>query len=404
MFTEKAYLPAVFCRPLPVPRFRHERIHMYKNTALENYIEKLLEESTIERPVWNMESAKGTLKPGWNYIDGIMIKALLNYGRISGNTRSTEFAKSFIDSRVAADGTIEGYHRDKYNLDDINAGKTLFTLLSLTKDEKYRLALENVYRQVQEQPRTFEGNFWHKKIYPDQVWLDGFYMVMPFYMQYETAFNNRENYPDIFRQFKNVGKRMKNSETGLYYHGYDASKSIFWCDPETGLSANYWTRSIGWFLMALLDTVEQCDKTGFEKEYAMLCRMFRNLADAMLGYRSVNNFWYQVPDKGEIEPNYEETSGTAIMAYSLLKGARLGILPKKYAKTGREVFESICKRYIDADGNMTLGGICLVAGLGPDSNRRRDGSFGYYMSEPVVENDAKGVGPFLLAYTEMLQT
>ena len=197
---------------------------------------------------------------------------------------------------------------------------------------------------------------------------------------------------------------MKNSETGLYYHGYDASKSIFWCDPKTGLSANYWTRSIGWFLMALLDTVEQCDKTGFEKEYAMLCRMFRNLADAMLGYRSANNFWYQVPDKGKIEPNYEETSGTAIMAYSLLKGARLGILPKKYAKTGREVFESICERYIDADGNMMLGGICLVAGLGPDSNRRRDGSFGYYMSEPVVENDAKGVGPFLLAYTEMLQT
>jgi unsaturated rhamnogalacturonyl hydrolase len=376
---------------------------MYSNKALENYIEKLLEESTTERPVWNVESSRGEIKPGWNYIDGVMIKALLDYGRISGNTRCTAFAKDFIGSRVAPDGTVAGYKREKYNLDDINAGKTLFTLLSLTGEEKYRKALDFIYRQIKEQPRTFEGNFWHKRIYPEQVWLDGFYMVMPFYMQYETAFNNRENYTDIFRQFKNARRRMKDSETGLYYHGYDASRSIFWCDPQTGLSANFWTRSIGWFLMALLDTVEQCDKTGFEKEYAMLCDMFRELTEAMLKYRSGNNFWYQVPDKGGTEPNYEETSGTAIMAYSLLKGARLGLLPEKCRDIGREVFESICRRYIDDDGNMTLGGICLVAGLGPDSNRRRDGSFEYYMSEPVVENDAKGVGPFLLAYTEMLR-
>ncbi|MBO7402898.1 MAG: glycoside hydrolase family 88 protein [Lachnospiraceae bacterium] len=376
---------------------------MYRNEAVEKYILFLLEKSTVEAPVWNVEKTGKSNTSKWNYVDGCMIKALLDFGEISGDDRITGYAMDFIDHRVNEDGSIEGYNKKKYNLDDINAGKTLFTLYRLTGREKYKKALDAIYEQVKEQPRTFEGSFWHKLIYPNQVWLDGFYMVQPFYMEYETAFNGHENYDDIFKQFKTARLRMKDRETGLYFHGYDASRSIFWCDPSTGLSRNFWLRSMGWFVMALIDTLEQCEQSGFEKECDMLKGMFRDLVDALLKFKTENNFWYQVVDKGGTPGNYEETSGTAIMAYALLKGARTGLLPAEYAKTGQDVFESICRRYIDENGRMLLGGICLVAGLGPDNDRRRDGSVDYYLSEPVVENDAKGVGPFLLAYTELLR-
>ena len=376
---------------------------MYRNGALENYIKELLENSTIETPLWNVEKRKGNTGSTWNYIDGCMIKALMEFGKISGRREFLDYARAFIDRRVNEDGTIDGYNIEKYNLDDINSGKTLFELFKMTGKKKYSIAVENIYRQVKGQPRTSEGNFWHKLIYPDQVWLDGFYMVQPFYMQYETSLNDRKNYNDIFAQFRLARDNMRDPATGLYYHGYDCSRKIFWCDKTTGLSKNFWLRSMGWFAMALVDTIEQCDPAGFEEETGMLKEMFADLMKSLLKYKSENNFWYQVVNMPDATGNYEETSGTSIMAYALLKGTRLGLLPAKYAETGKAVFESICKRYIDENGVMKLGGICLVAGLGPENNTRRDGSLEYYFSEPVVENDAKGVGPFLLAYTEMIR-
>ena len=387
---------------MPALTETREGIGMYRNEAVENYICTLLDGSTVEKPLWNVEKLDKKPVARWNYIDGCMVKALIDFGKTCGEQKYTDYAKAFIDYRVSENGEISGYKRENYNLDDINAGKTLFSLYEMTGEKKYRKALGNVYRQVEEQPRTFENNFWHKLIYENQVWLDGFYMVQPFYMQYETVFNDRKNYKDIFDQFEKARLNMRDPKTGLYYHGYDASRKIFWCDSETGLSKNFWLRSMGWFVMALIDTLEQCDKTGYEKEYDSLSSMFRDLVDSLLKYKTENNFWYQVVDKGSEPGNYEETSGTAIMAYALLKGSRIGLLPKEYSEIGKQVFESICSRYINEDGVMHLGGICLVAGLGPDNNRRRDGSFEYYISEPVVENDAKGVGPFLLAYTEML--
>jgi unsaturated rhamnogalacturonyl hydrolase len=256
---------------------------------------------------------------------------------------------------------------------------------------------------VQTQPRTPEGNFWHKKIYPNQVWLDGMYMGQPFYMEYETKFNNKKNYKDIFGQFANVVKYMRDEKTGLYYHGYDASKSVFWCDKETGLSQNFWLRSIGWYSMALLDTLNKCEPDeSCQADYDNLKKVFVDLIDSMLKFQDESGLWYQLPALGGKEPNYLETSGSSIMAYSLLKGVRLGFLPESYRKYGLKAFNGICDKYLkEKDGHLSLGGICLVAGLGPADNTRRDGTFEYYMSEPIVEDDAKGVGPLLLAYTEM---
>ena len=369
----------------------------------ERYIDQLIEKSTLDVPVWNIEKAKSGKAAGWNYIDGCMILALLETYRATGEKKYYDFADAFIDHRVKDDGTITGYSVEEYNIDSVNAGKTLFALYEMNNKEKYRKAIDLIYSQVTNQPRTAEGNFWHKKIYPNQVWLDGLYMGQPFYMEYETKFNNKRNYSDIFAQFKNVVKYMRDGKTGLYYHGYDASKKIFWCDKETGLSQNFWLRALGWYSMALLDTLDKCDPgEEYAAEYEDLKKTFVQLMDDMLKYQDESGMWYQLPALGGKEPNYLETSGSAIMAYSLLKGVRLGFLPESYREYGIKAFQGICDKYLkETEDGLNLGGICLVAGLGPEGDLERDGTFEYYMSEPIVENDAKGVGPLLLAYTEL---
>ena len=372
-------------------------------TTLGHYVDYLIAGSTAEAPLWNIEKVRSGKPNKWNYIDGCMITACLSLYKTTGDEKFLDFSKKFLDYFVKDNGVIETYDPAEYNLDNVNQGKNLFTLYDLTGNQRYRDAIETIRGQLETQPRTKEGNFWHKKIYPNQVWLDGMYMGQPFYMEYETKFDDKKHYDDIFHQFANVVKYMRDPKTGLYYHGYDASKKAFWCNKETGLSQNFWLRALGWYSMALLDTLSKCEPgEEYKAEYDNLKKVFVDLIDSMLKFQDESGMWYQLPALGGQEPNYLETSGSAIMAYSLLKGVRLGFLPESYRAYGLKAFQGICDRYLkEKDGHLSLGGICLVAGLGPEDNRRRDGSFEYYMSEPIVEDDAKGVGPLLLAYTEM---
>ncbi|MDE6663348.1 MAG: glycoside hydrolase family 88 protein [Lachnospiraceae bacterium] len=369
---------------------------------IEKYIDELMEKSTPDRPIWNIEKILQGKKSKWNYIDGCMIKAILEMYSITKDKKYFDFADAFIDYKVYEDGTIDGYDVAELNIDNINAGKTLFELYDLTGKEKYRKAIDLIYSQIEQMPRTKEGNFWHKNIYPNQVWLDGLYMCQPFYMEYETRFNNKKNYDDIFNQFEQVVKNMRDPKTGLYYHAYDSSREMFWCDKVTGLSQNFWLRALGWYSMALLDTLDNIDSSCGES-YENMKKAFVDLMDAMVKYQDESGMWYQVVNLGGMEKNYLETSGSSIMAYALLKGVRHGLLPEKYREYGKKAFKGICDKYLstDEEGNLHLGGICLVAGLG--GKGMRSGTFDYYMSEPVVNDDAKGVGPFLLAYTEMLR-
>ena len=369
---------------------------------VEKYVNELIDRSTMEEPVWNIEKIRAGKKATWDYIDGCMIMSLLELYKVTKNEKYLSFSESYIGYRVEEDGTIRGYKKEELNLDNINEGKNLFTLYDLTGKEKYAKATSKIYEQILEMPRTKDGNFWHKMIYPHQVWLDGLYMAQPFYMEYENRFNNKKNYDDIFQQFFNVEKLMKDEETGLYYHAYDSEKQMFWADKETGLSKNFWLRALGWFSMALLDTLAIADKEY--QGYDHLLNMYRDLIDSMLKFQSPEGMWYQVPNFPGREKNYLETSGSSIMAYCLLKGARLGFLPASYVEYGKKAFKGICDTYLSTvEGEMSLGGICLVAGLGPETNLRRDGSYEYYMSEPIVKDDAKGTAPFLLAYAEMLR-
>lgn len=367
---------------------------------LDRYISQLLEKSTPQAPIWNIEKIRSGKPSKWNYIDGCMIKAILELYHITKEQKYLDFADNFIDYFVREDGSIASYSVEDYNIDNVNAGKTLFDLYKLTKKEKYRKAIDTIYSQVKNQPRTKMSNFWHKKIYPNQVWLDGLYMGQPFYMQYEVEYNNCQNCMDSYNQFINVYNVLRDKKTGLYYHGYDESREMFWADKETGLSKNFWLRALGWFAMALIDTIDVMPN-NMENEKNKLAEIYKELIDSMIKFQDKSGMWYQVVDKGNEPKNYLETSGSAIFAYAIMKSVRMGILDKAYFQYGEKAFNGICEKYLsEKDGELQLGGICLVAGLGGDD--RRDGSFEYYMSEPVVENEAKGIAPLILAYIEIM--
>lgn len=367
---------------------------------IDAYIDRLIKDSSPDAPIWNIESIRQGKKPAWNYIDGCMITALIEISAIKNDERYFDFAERFIDYYIGEDGSILGYDKEKYNLDDINEGRVLFALYEKTGKEKYRLAILKQKEHLDTQPRTELGSFWHKLIYPHQVWLDGIYMAQVFSAKYAKAYGNKD-YSDVIKQIKNVKRYMQDPETGLYYHGFDCTRSIFWADKTTGLSQNFWLRSIGWFAVALVDIIEilgsECD--------VEIVRIFADLMQSILRFRDADSgMYYQVVNFPKREGNYLETSGSSMIAYAMMKGARLGVIDESFATYGKETFDGICQRYLgfDAKGNLSLGGICLVAGLGPEHNLRRDGSYEYYISEPVVENDAKGVAPFILSYTELL--
>ena len=340
---------------------------MYK--IIDRYIDKLMT-SKPDLPFWNIEAIKQGKKPAWNYIDGCMMVSLLELYKTTKEEKYLEFVKGFVDYYVHEDGTILGYNKEKYSTDDVSETRVLFDLYAYTKEEKYSKAIEMVYEQVKTHPRTKEGNFWHKKIYPNQVWLDGLYMM--------------------------------HEKTGLYYHGFDSSKEMFWADKKTGLSKNFWLRSLGWFTVSLIDVYEYMNEQMYD-EYHTIKMMFKETVDSLLKFQDQESkMFYQVPNFPNREGNYLETSGSSMIAYAILKGVRLKALPERYQKIGLEIFNGICNKYLTVkNDDLNLGGICLVAGLGPETNLRRDGTFEYYMSEPVVENDAKGVGPFIMAYTEV---
>lgn len=372
-------------------------------SIIDKYIDRLIDETKPEAPIWNIENIRLGKQPAWNYIDGCMMTSLYSIYKQSGDKKYLNFIDKFVDYYVFDDGSIRGYKIEAYNLDNLNEGRILFDLYKETGKEKYKKAIELLYRQIVEQPRTEYGNFWHKAIYPNQVWLDGMYMSEVFYTRYVSEVGNGD-FTEIVEQFKSVFDHMYDKEKRLYYHGWDCSKQAFWADKQTGLSKNFWLRSIGWYCVALTDVLSYLPDGAVEAKEE-LGKIFKTTIEGLEQYidPETHMFW-QVVDHIGREGNYPETSGSAMIAYAMMKGARLGYVDKRFAKVGEQVFNGICSKYLKAtDGKLNLGGICLVAGLGPDTNRRRDGSYEYYISEPVVENDAKGTGPFVMAYTEIKQ-
>ncbi len=330
----------------------------------------------------------------WNYVDG----CLLNAAVLLYEQKKEEYYKDFVlhyyKKYIEENGNIRFYYPKDYNLDSINSGNGLFFAYRETGEEKYNKAIELLMDQIRNQPRTYTGNFWHKKCYPEQVWLDGLYMAQVFYARYQKL--KDKDYSDIVSQFKNVRKYLYNPEKGLYYHAIDMAKKQPWCNKENGLSPNFWGRACGWHIMALIDTMEIIGETG---DYQGLKDIFIEAINGLLQYQEKETgLFYQVVDREDVPENYLETSGSAMAAYAVLKGCRMGVLPCGiYKGQGEKILDSLIQLKIkEIDGVLKLGDICRGAGLSDD----RDGTVEYYLSEPDGYDDHKGAAPLIMAYIE----
>lgn len=351
------------------------------------------------------EQFRKTDRNMWNYEDGCVLIGLRAMYQATGDNFYLNALRSFTDRYIEVDGNIRNYVAAEYDLDYIPAGCVLYTLYDKTCEPRYRKAIETLEEQLRHQPRTPCGSFWHKAIYPNQVWLDGLYMGLPFHANYAIRFGDESALDDIMLQFRNARKYLYDEKTGLYYHAWNETKDVFWADPKTGLSPNFWTRAIGWYLMALADIYGMIpdNRTDLIDEMAAL---WKEAIDGMLRWQEKDSgLFYQLPALLNEKRNYLETSGSLMVAYSLLKGARLDVLTEpEYRAAGEKILVGIeLRKFTVHDGKVELHGICKGAGLGPTGNLHRNGTVDYYLSEDVVHDEQKGVGVCMMAYAEYLQ-
>lgn len=347
-----------------------------------------------------LDGQEGKLK--WNYTTGLELKAILDVYCQSERSEESFFSyvDAWYDAIIDSTGTIYKYKKGNYSQDHICPGRTLFALYDMTGKEKYRAVMDTLYSQLQSQPRTPEGGFWHKQIYPDQMWLDGLYMAQPFYAEYTVRFvadslERERNYGDIVHQFATVYNHTLDPSTGLLRHAWDSSHSIFWCDPETGQSDHAWGRAMGWYCMALVDVIEILQDGSYKD---VLIGILNNLYQALpLFADKTTGMWFQVLDQPYREGNYLEATCSAMFTYAWLKGCRLGVLGNREGAV--QAYESLLKTFVtEEDGLVNLNQCCEVAGLGGKENRR--GDYEYYINERVRANDPKGIGPLIWAALE----
>ncbi|GGF79350.1 glycoside hydrolase family 88/105 protein [Wenyingzhuangia marina] len=337
--------------------------------------------------------------PKWDYVHGLVLFSIEKLYEKTNDEKYYNYIKGYADATIEEDGTVPTYKFEKYNIDMVVAGNILFNLYDRTKDEKYLKVLQLIRKQLAEQPRTPQGGFWHKQIYPNQMWLDGLYMGEPFYAHYTTKFENGEKLNDVAKQFELIQQHARDKKTGLLYHGWDASKKMDWADKKTGTSPNFWSRSLGWYAMALVDVLDYFPKDHPKQKE--LVGYLNQLAEALVKQQDTSGLWYQVTDMGDKEGNYLEASGTAMFAYSLAKGVNKGYLPEKYKEVALKAFDGMTRDLVkvNEEGEVVITQACAVAGLG--GNPYRDGSFEYYVNERKKDNDPKATGPFILAALEL---
>ncbi len=334
----------------------------------------------------------------WEYDWAMLGQAIARLDTV--DEKYASYLADYMDYFVMDDGQVRIYKQSDYNLDYINPAKGLFTMYRYTRDEKYKTAIEDFIQQLTYQPRTHSGGFWHKKIYPWQMWLDGIYMSSPFMAEYAASFEQPAWFDSVVYQVTLIHSKTLDPETGLLYHGWDESREQKWSDPETGLSPHFWGRAMGWYMMALVDVLEYLpeDHPGNPEIREILL----NLSNSLLKFRDEEaGIWYQITDLGEREGNYLETSGSVMYTYAFAKGARLGFLPEHFRGIAENCFKSIVDYCVvtGSDGYPVLKHTCHGAGLG--GNPYRDGSYEYYIGEVTRDNDPKGVAPFIMAAIEL---
>lgn len=334
--------------------------------------------------------------PVWCYTLGLSSLSFLKLHKETNNEKYLAYVRGYSDSLIDENGHIKGYQMDRFNIDNVNSGKILFILYDLTQDERYIKAAKTIRQQVEWQPRTRTGGFWHKRIYPYQMWLDGLYMGAPFYAQYEQRYDSPESFNDIAHQFILIEEKTRDPKTGLLYHAWDESKIQSWSDPETGRSRHFWGRAIGWYAMALVDALDYFPKDHPKKKD--MIAIIQRLAEALVKVQDEETgVWYQILDMPEREGNYREGSASAMFVYFMVKAIQKGYLDESYLKPAMKGYNGILEHLIiyGEDGQMSISPVCRGAGLG--GKPYRDGSYEYYINEAKFDNDTKATGPFIMA-------
>lgn len=345
---------------------------------------------------WQLDHGKRLY---FGYAQGLGCTAMLDVWEKTGDDKYLDYVINWADTIINDQGDIHLYKVETYNIDYINPGKILFEVYKQTGNEKYKLAMDKLVKQMRVHPRTLEGAFWHKLIYPHQIWLDGLYMGSPFLAEYAVTFDDPELMEDVINQFLICAKHTYDPKTGLYYHAWDESKKQRWANPENGQSPNFWGRSIGWWFMALVDVLDFVPENHPQR--AELISLINGLAETLPKYQDEAGLWYQVMNEEDREGNFPEASVTSMFMYSYAKAVNKGYIDTKYKAIAEKAYDGLMNTLIveNEDGTLTLTRCCAVGGLG--GKPYRDGSFEYYINERMRDNDSKATGPFIMGCLEL---
>lgn len=373
-------------------------------TGIVDYAQQLPYSQQMSQTAMHLWKDSFAIKAGkparWSYDQGVILKGIEGVWKLYGDGQYFNYIQHSMDFYVKEDGSVKDYKRDEFNIDHLNNGKVLLLLYNITGKEKYKKAIDHMRTQLNDHPRTKEGSFWHKKIYPWQVWLDGLYMGQPFYAEYAKSYNQDSAFNDITRQFVLIEKHTRDAKTGLLYHGWDESKEQQWANKQTGCSPNFWARAMGWYGVAMVDVLDYypVNHPGKDSIISILNRFVKAIVKVQDAKSGV---WYDVLNMPAQPENYKEASASCMFVYTIAKAIRKGYVPATYSLSAKKAYAGIIKQFIERDstGQTNLKGTVTVSGLG--GKPYRDGSFEYYMSEPVITNDPKGIGAFIMCSVEM---
>jgi unsaturated rhamnogalacturonyl hydrolase len=349
--------------------------------------------------IWKDSFALDGKPAKWTYDQGVILEGVAAVWKATADPKYFQYIQKSMDFFVNDDGTIKTYKQSDFNIDNVKNGRALLFLYRVTGKEKYWKAATILRNQLAQQPRNSDGGFWHKQVYPNQMWLDGLYMGEPFYAEYAMLAHEDTAFNDIAKQFILMEQHARDPKTGLLYHGYDESKQIAWANKATGTSSNFWARAMGWYVMALTDVLENFPQDHPQRA-ALVAILNRSLDAIEKVQDKQTGLWLDVMDKPNEKGNYPEASASSMFIYAIAKGVRLKLIPEKKIAVAEKAYAGLVKKYIkEENGQTNLYGTVKVSGLG--GKPFRDGSVAYYLGEPVIVNDPKGMGAFIQAAAEM---
>jgi unsaturated rhamnogalacturonyl hydrolase len=371
----------------------------YKDSMVVKKYASHLEQDKQIKPGQTVEDAQNNRPAIWNYEMGVVLTGFERLREITNDRKYYDYTKKIIDHFITSEGKILTYDLEEYNLDNIPTGRQLLHLYKQTKEEKYKMAATLLYKQLAWQPRNKIGGYWHKLKYPTQMWLDGLYMAEPFAAEYASMFGDSKKFDDIINQFVWMEKYSRDAKTGLLYHGWDESKLQKWANPVTGLSPEFWSRAMGWYMMALVDVLDYIPATHARR--GKLIAILKRLSASLIKYQDADEgVWWQVTNKPKQALNYVESSASAMFLYALSKAVNKEYISNSYKVAATKAYNGIIKNFVRVDEQGKVHYLQAVAGAGLGGTPYRDGSYDYYVKEPRRDDDLKAIGPFIQAFIE----